>query len=89
MNLFEVFDGHLSVDLGAVDATVAQHFLDMTHRSPSLQHVGGKGMAERMTIYSLARNPRPQYGGLQKLPDDRVVQMMATELACDGVITER
>ena len=46
MNLFEVFDGHLSVDLGAVDATVAQHFLDMTHRSPSLQHVGGKGVTE-------------------------------------------
>lgn len=43
---FEIRDSDFCVDLGAVDGTVAEHLLDVTDGSPSLDEMCRAGVAE-------------------------------------------
>ena len=42
----EIWDGHLGVELGAVDGAVTQKLLDVTDGSTASQKVGGAGVPE-------------------------------------------
>ncbi len=46
MGFFQIVDGHAGIDLGGVDAGMAEHLLDVAHRSTVFKHVGGAAMAQ-------------------------------------------
>jgi len=49
VDFLELLDGDLGIDLGRVQALMAEHLLDVADVGAVFQHFGGHGVAEEMT----------------------------------------